>query len=339
MKNYHFGKKSSIIVTLLMLTFFVAACSDTAVESEEPEVEQEVEREKIELKLESMAYDPAQDAMVATLSTNLPEGTEMSVAVRGPSTLLDLRTDVKITEDEVTTVSFPFEDVVDKYEFVTGQYDVIAYVDINGDDTYVIENEHLLHDPVIGGNSPVMAEEYAGIGDHVEVTQFLEDEPVYDEDYNYLRYELKIVSVNKLSVQSVLTDEEIAEKNAKDLAEAEQAYVTKMQEHAGKVQEQFITFSDAFANPQFGDFDWMVDLSVAITEISRLSEEPSSYVAPKKYIETHQLYLKAMDDYKTAMDILPTALDNMDSTQINEAANYMDRALQKVKEVHAKIAE
>jgi hypothetical protein len=114
-------------------------------------------------------------------------------------------------------------------------------------------------------------------------------------------------------------------------------YVKKMQEHAINMQKQFVDFSEAFGNPQFGDTDWMIDLAVTITEISKLSDQPKEIYPPSEYEETHAIYLEAMNDYKTAMAMLPAALDNMDAYKINEAKEYMDKALEKVKLVHAKL--
>jgi cell division protein FtsB len=324
-----------IVVSLLLVTACANGGTNAADDIKtqtDTKPQKQVEREKLQLKLESISYNAEESEVQAEVTTNLPDGTEVAAFLIPPDDLsfgdLDRLT---IQKGEKNKLSFLIDDY-DKANFESGDYGIEFLVGVVGKDNDDEENSHMLSDPRVGGYSNDLASEYED-SEYVNIDQVLEEDAYDQDDYISDRYTIFIDSLNALPLQSGLSQSEKEQAQVKNEAEYEETYTIKMHDHTVSMQEQFVKFADLFGNPQFGDTNWMIDLSVVITEISRLSQEPKGFVVPEKYKETHTIYLEAMENYKIAMDILPSALDSMDLTRINEAKSYMDQALVKVKEV------
>lgn len=333
--NSRIKNQLNIIVLILICIIFATACNNASTKTAKSESQSKVKREKLEVKLESLRYDEGNKEVNAEIRTNLPDGTKIFASLQPPNSYIGELVYATIEKGKPTKLSFMISDE-DKVHLTSGEYGINVSVEVDGDDTdnnkknnidEKNKNEHILSDTKVGGVADDLKNEYAN-------SKFVK---IDASAYN--RYYIRISSSNKIVFNSGISDEEMTRLKAKDEAGFEKRYAENMRDHIMKMQEQFVKFDNLFKNPQFSDTNWKIDLSVAITEISRLSQEPKGFSVPDKYKETHALYLEAMDNYKKAMDIFPNALDTMSSVKINEAKGYMDQALEKVKTVQGKLPQ
>lgn len=323
----------NIIGLILICIIFATACNNSSAKTAKSEPQSKVKREKLEVKLDSLIYDEENREVNAEIRTNLPDGTEVFASLKPPNGYIGASADATIQKGKSTKLSFKISDE-DKVHLTSGEYGINVSVEVRGNDSdnnkknnidEKSKNEHLLFDTKVGGFANDLKNEYTN------------SEFVTIDDSAYDRYYIRIKSSNTLSFNSGISNEEMTRLKTKDEANFEKRYTENMRDHILKMQEQFIKFGKLFETPQFSDTNWKIDISVVITEISRLSQEPKSFSVPDKYKETHAIYLEAMNNYKKAMDMLPSALDNMSSVKINEAKEYMNQGLEKIKTVQAKL--
>ncbi|MCP3739684.1 hypothetical protein [Rossellomorea sp. BNER] len=305
--NLYINNKLKLVFLLVACFVFVSACNGTKESSKE-----EIERKRLKVTMDSIAYDATNSKVEVDFTTNLPKGITWSQAyLRDPIGNLIGNYDGK---EEPTPSKAVFNiSETEKVDLVDGEYEFEIKVNVE----YEGDNKDLLFDSEFGGFSDDMEEFY---NDSETVS-------IEIEDYN--KYSLSIKSEPKhlstgISSENVEEVEEID--TSIDQSKMEAEYIKEMKDHAGLMGEQLKIFGELFLNPKPGDLDWKVDVSVSITEISRLSELPASFEVPDKYKETHEKYLNAMDLYFISMDMLPTALDDNDATQIEEAMYGMELA-------------
>ena len=155
---------------------------------------------------------------------------------------------------------------------------------------------------------------------------FLEDENEFllqigIEDYGVLLNSF-INSDNKVAMEKALSNEE----KSRVTKEIETNYINKMKEHIKKMQEQYTMLNYLLKEPKLNDFNWQVNVSVVIVEITNLTDEGRGIYAPERFEEARALYIEAMDSYDANIQLLQEGLDESDLNKLNESVKYLFNA-------------
>jgi hypothetical protein len=211
------------IFSVISLLLLVSACGNSLDEAEESELS-EVQREKLKLTIENMTYNAEKSEVIAEISTNLPDGIEVSAWLSYPEYAgMEAQTDATIHEGENTVLTFSLTEYT-KVDLISGDYGIRLYVDVDGDDVnnpkpYNLpndnKNEHMIHDSKVGGTSSELYDEYED-SETVDISRILEDEPYDEEDFNLFRYTITIRSENTIPLQTDISVPEEKEETQPD---------------------------------------------------------------------------------------------------------------------------
>lgn len=322
-------------IMLVMGLLFLSACNSNLETMDEEETEEV--REELKLTFDSFGYELDPLALKVRFTTNLPEGliTDSIKLINADDEVVGEIHDVVANGSQ--NIEFEIdEDEMDR--LIIGDYSLELVFSVNYDEEI---NKDFLFNKRVGGYANDFDE-----SDYVQVTQneFFDD------------YYVRLISQKSLSIPDQLiaelgieekkeVDLEVTETSESDSGtvetvsdyDLESEYIDNMKEHASLMGSQFNDLERLTSSPQWGNFDWMVDLSVVITEIQRLSDLPDDFEVPAKYQELHQDYLTAMGLYYVSMEVFTSGLDHQDANEIEEAVYGMELALNIIKEVHEKL--
>jgi len=103
------------------------------------------------------------------------------------------------------------------------------------------------------------------------------------------------------------------------LTASEQTYTTAMVEHSGKLATALSELSDLISDPQIGNDEWTVDLTVQLVTIQTLYDEAMEMEPPNSMADIHYDYMQAMQHLDTAAGLLREGLDTLDVSLIDQA--------------------
>lgn len=313
---------------LSYILFILSACAEPGTyevnssTKDESQVDTKGPIKSIELVINSIIFDENTNEMVIKTTNNLPKDTLISdVNLINPTgKSINIGKNMNLTNDyiiDLNTISFE-----DKSNLIQGEYNLELEFIVNEQDT----NKQFLKDNTYGGTRTQLSSYYKDSKDILI-------DGVDDKFY------FVIVKSNRLSLPAVtgsLTNPVVATTGNNG---SQQVYIASMKEHAAAMSKEFEKIKTLFSNPKVNDLNWKVDVSVTTSEITRLSELPSSFDVPENYREIHDKYLNAMDLYFISMDTLTQSLDNNDAQGIEESSYGMELALQYVNEVFSELQQ
>jgi len=160
------------------------------------------------------------------------------------------------------------------------------------------------------------------------------------EDENEFQIQLSIEDYGVLLTSNINSDNKVTlekgssnEEKSRITKEIETEYINKMKEHISKLQEQYTTLNNLFSDSKLDDYNWQIDVSVAMVEITNLTDEGRGIYAPERFEEVRALYIEAMNSYDANIQLLQDGLDESDSNKLNESVTYLYNAQEKAMEV------
>ncbi|MGD6831791.1 hypothetical protein ACQCT5_06485 [Sutcliffiella halmapala] len=322
--KFTFKRFSWFIMTVCSLLFLVACGGQDGKAKTE-------KTERIPLELSILSINESEDGteVKVEFNSNLPEDLAFKDVELQKEYAKQVGQYTIHNENNTSSVAYFYFVGEEPVEIQDGEYTLSIEAEVQ----YEGENGDFLFNFVLGGY-PSEMEEYYHDSKTVKINK-------KDHNHYILEVESKPFSVENKEpsreedTESLRTDTT----DSTDEALLEQAYIAQMKEHAGMMGDEIGRFGEYFENPRINDQNRMVDVTVTIVKISRLSKMPQSFEVPARYKETHAKYMTAMDLYYISMDMFPSALDNQDATEIEETTFSMELAQGYLDDVFTELAE
>jgi hypothetical protein len=328
--NINITRNILVVFALISLSLVLSACGNDNKSYEETI---EIKREKLKLEIEDMSYNKEESKVVAKVSSNLPKGIEVSAYLDFPSIADEPYTMATIGEDENLDLVFSINER-SKEDFVSGDYGIRFYVDVDGDDVNNPpnesindnQNERLLYDSRVGGYSDDLYSEYED-SETVDIVRNLEDDPYDEEDYNNRRYSITLRSVNTYSLQTDFkTDEELQSKVKEDqltpdFFDYNKKYYQSYKNSMDLISSNFELISEGEYSPALID-----DL---ITWTNEFNELLDVYEADAIPVTNADKKLKSITEemitnQREANNYILQGLKNSDNESLINAASYLE---------------
>jgi len=139
-------------------------------------------------------------------------------------------------------------------------------------------------------------------------------------DYSTHEYNInyKTIQNEKVVEKEEEPKEEVKEEPKESLEET--AYIIALAKQSSEWSNTFQQFGELLEYPRMGEDDWTMQAAAQIVQMRMLCDDANELTPPDKYKESHELYMKAVNEYNWVATNFPTAIDNLDVDMINECS-------------------
>ncbi|WP_042461606.1 hypothetical protein [Neobacillus dielmonensis] len=323
--------KRSLIAVVTVIGLFLIVFSFRNGDEQDEKADEVIKREKIRLKIENMSYDPKGNKVYAEISTNLPDGVDVTAWLNFPDELSaqDVNIDATIHEGKNTKLTFP---ISEGNQVISSDYGIELFISVyyDPDNPDYKVNTSMIDDPRVGGDSQELDEEYSD-SDTVFVERILEEDPISDEDYSLFHYNITVNSENTYPLKTNVT---IPEKNNQTQPNEGRELSQEFLEYNQKYYKSYKNYLDLLGSNfeliKDGDYssDLIDDLITWANEFNELLEvyendaKPSNDADQELYTITKEM----IAEQRKANKYILEGLRNNNGQSITNAGPYLNSA-------------
>lgn len=123
------------------------------------------------------------------------------------------------------------------------------------------------------------------------------------------------------------------------LTTAEQAYATTVADQTVTVGGTLAELGELFRNPQIGNDQWTLQVSVQLVTIRMAYDEAMELDPPSSMAEIHLKYTQAMSHLNDATYLITRGVDELDPSLIDEASQKIHTGGQLIEETTRLVVE